>query len=158
MYNDNLARKQYYSDYSNNHITKTHDVTFGKRKQVKKNQTAFKLKCVAVVCVILIGSLFLLTKNMQVTEQKRKVSQLNSEYTKLLSENKKAQVDINKSIDLKAVEELAISNYGMNRAKKSQIVYIDVLAEDYGVINSQKDEDDKKEDRKFLSGLMAYLK
>lgn len=157
MYNDNLARKEYYSDYSNRRTTKTHDVTFGRKAQAKKSQKAFGFKCLAVAAVVLVGSLFLITKNMQVTEQKKKVSQLNSEYATLLSENKKAQVDINKKIDLKTVEELAISNYGMNRAKKSQIVYIDVSAEDYGVINSQN-EDDEKEDKQFLSGLMAYLK
>lgn len=158
MYNDNLARKEYYRNYSEKHVTKTHDMTFGKVRQAKKGQKVFGLKCLAVAAVFLVGSLFLLTKNMQVTRQKKKVSQLNSEYTRLLSDNKKAQVDINKKIDLKTVEELAISNYGMNRAKKSQIVYIDVSAEDYGVINSGEEEESEKSEKKFLSGLMAYLK
>ena len=92
------------------------------------------------------------------TEQQKKVTQLNSEYSRLVSENKKAEVAINQKIDLKAVEELAISNYGMNRAKKSQIVYIDVLAEDYGILSSQKENKDNEKDKKLLSGLMAYLK
>ena len=154
MYNDNLARKHDYRDYSQRR-TKTHDVTFG-RVHEKKPRNLVLPKCIAVVTFILIGAFLTLSRGLQLTEQKRIVSQLNSEYSRLVSENKQAEVAINQKIDLKTVEELAISNYGMNRAKKTQIVYIDVLSEDYGVINSQEESEEK--DEKFLSGLMAYLK
>lgn len=157
MYNDNLARKHDYTQYSQQN-TKTHDMTFGRTHTKTKAQKRLGLKCVAVLAFCVIGSLFLLSKNLQVTEQQKKVTQLNSEYSRLVSENKKAEVAINQKIDLKAVEELAISNYGMNRAKKSQIVYIDVLAEDYGILSSQKENKDNEKDKKLLSGLMAYLK
>ena len=149
-YNDNLARKYEYSAS----LRKEPNLTLGADKSRKTQQKITAVKFALVILFFLIGAGSILSKNAQVTEQKNKVSELSSEYNRLVHDNKKAEIEINKKIDLKTVEEIAISNYNMNRAKKSQVVYIDVEQEDYAVINepsSDKDED-------VTAGMVAYLK
>ena len=74
------------------------------------------------------------------------------------SKLKKKEIEINQKIDLKTVEELAVASYNMNRARKEQIVYIDVQGQDYGVMAKAPTEE-HAEDNNFNvhTGLMAYL-
>lgn len=149
-YNDNLARKYEYSAS----LKREPNLTFGVENAKKTQQRINAVKFVLVILFFLVGAGAILSKNVQVTEQKNKVSELTSTYNKLVHDNKKTEIEINKKIDLKTVEEIAISNYNMNRAKKSQVVYIDVEQEDYAVINDPTTSE--KED--VTKGMVAYLK
>ncbi len=149
-YNDNLARKYEYSA----NVQKS-SVTLGKSHAEQVKQRVTMAKFLAVILFFVVGAGILLSKNAQVTEQKNKVADLKKEYNTLVHENKKAEIEINQKIDLKTVEEIAISNYNMNRAKKSQVVYIDVQQEDYAVINGDVDAEEEK--NSSTSSLVAYL-
>ena len=65
MYNDNLARKHDYRDYSQRR-TKTHDVTFG-RVHEKKPRNLVLPKCIAVVTFILIGAFSTMISNISLS-------------------------------------------------------------------------------------------
>ncbi len=153
QYNDNLARR--YNNASGVHRASNDTFTLGKSRKEQINQRVGSLKFLAFILFFIVAAVILLSKNVQVTEQKNKVSDLKKEYNAIVHENKKKEIEINQKIDLKKVEEIAISNYNMNRAKKSQIVYINVEQEDYAVINGVTDSDNEK--TSVSEGLVAYL-
>jgi len=151
-HNDNLARK--YDRASDIRRRNDDTLTLGKSRSEQIRKRVTNLKFSAVILFIIVGAAILLSKNAQVTEQKNRVSELKKEYAAIVHENKKTEIEINQKIDLKKVEEIAISNYNMNRAKKSQVVYINVEQEDYAVINN---ETESEESPSLTSSLVAYL-
>ena len=61
----------------------------------------------------------------------------------LTKENSNKKISIEQSIDLKKIEEIAISQYGMQRLDKNQTVYVKVVQDDYGEVVSDRDNDNK---------------
>lgn len=59
------------------------------------------------------------------------------ELMQLIEENNKKRIDIEQGIDLKKVEELAITQYGMQRPDKNQTIYVNVVQKDYGEVVSR---------------------
>lgn len=152
MYNDNLAykplieKKRRVSDI--NHIVK--------KKPTKKAKSTY-LKLSILIVFFMIAAISLLLKNAQVNEQSAKNAKLKIEYADIYSQNKKKEIEINKKIDLKTVEEIAISTYGMNRARKEQIVYVDVKGQDYGIVAKANTEETNDKKTNTLTGLLAYF-
>jgi hypothetical protein len=152
MYNDNLAykplieKKRRVSDI--NHIVK-------KKPRQEQKHTYYRLTIFIVL--FMVASISLLLKNAQVNEQSAKNAKLKIEYADIYSQNKKKEIEINKKIDLKTVEEIAISTYGMNRARKEQIVYVDVKGQDYGIVAKTNTEETKDKKTNTLTGLLAYF-
>lgn len=127
------------------------------KKQVKEKQQAH-WKIAVVIAFFIIGGISLILQNVQITEQSNKNAELKAHYAQLYSSNKKKEIEINQKIDLKTVEELAVASYNMNRARKEQIVYIDVKGQDYGVMAKQIQTDEAPEENfNVLTGLMTYL-
>lgn len=153
MYNDNLARK-----YEAPKRGESLSVSVPRKLKVpeKKNRVnlgnAFKL--VILLAFFVAGSLLVLGRNVKVTEQSKKVARLKEEYSVLETENRKKEIEISRKVDLATIEEAAVSSCNMNRARQDQIVYIDVQAEDYGVVVQQEEQENKG----FIRGLLAYLK
>lgn len=52
----------------------------------------------------------------------------------LTEENNNKKIKIEQSIDLKKIEELAITQYGMQRPDNNQTIYISVVQDDYGEV------------------------
>lgn len=153
MYNDNLARKLDTHSYNGNISVSTPRKLKAPQKKTRINvDRAVKLSIFLIVFVL--GSLLVLGKNVKVTEQGKKVSKLKEEYSRIETENRKKELEISRKVDLATVEEAAIASCNMNRARQEQIVYINVQAEDYGVVYGQ----DEPEKTGFLRGLLAYLK
>lgn len=153
MYNDNLARKLDTHSYNGNISVSTPRKLKAPQKKTRINvDRAVKLGIFLIVFVL--GSLLVLGKNVKVTEQGKKVSKLKEEYSRIETENRKKELEISRKVDLATVEEAAIASCNMNRARQEQIVYINVQAEDYGVVYGQ----DEPEKTGFLRGLLAYLK
>ena len=154
MYNDNLARK-YAPEKRGHEISVARVRTTAKtRKKVKLN-IGNTLKLGVLLFVFVMGSFLVLTRNVKVTEQGKRVSELKAEHSLLETENRKLEIDISRKVDIATVEERAISSCNMNRARQGQIMYVDVQAEDYGVVNSKKE---KHDNSGIMWGLLAYLK
>jgi Tfp pilus assembly protein PilN len=153
MYNDNLAYKPLIKNKG--HVG---DIKHIIKKKPSKKQKATYLKISILIAFFMVASISLLIKNVEVTEQSKRNASLKLQYSELYSQNKKKEMDINKKIDLKTVEEIAIATYGMNRARKEQIVYVDVKGQDYGIVAKAEDEQAEK-DKKIntLTGLLAYF-
>ena len=135
-----------------------HDIRPVIEKKRKKEKQLSHIKAVVLIAFFIVGGFSLVLQNVQITEQSKKNANLKSEYAELYSANKKKEIEINKKIDLKTVEELAVASYNMNRARSSQIVYIDVKGQDYGVMaKATPDEDSSDEKIREQNGLVAYL-
>lgn len=156
MYNDNLARKYEMPKRGKEVAVSTPKELPKSKKKVKVNiGNALKLGLI-LVCFV-AGSLLVLSKNVEVTEQNDKVSKLKEEYSVLETDNRKKEIEISRKVDIATVEEKAISSCNMNRARQDQILYVDVQTEDYGVV-SQENKDVAADKKGFIRGLIAYLK
>lgn len=153
MANQNLA-------YQSKRTTQalTHDIRPVLEKKRAKEKRLQHLRAAIVIAFFIIGGISLILQNVQITEQSKKNATLKSQYAELYSANKKKEIEINQKIDLKTVEELAVASYNMNRARKEQVVYIEVKGQDYGVMAKNRPQEETTEKNfNVLTGLLAYL-
>ena len=155
MHNDNLARVR-------KPLGRTRRITASEMRKFRNASPKTRInvgnvvKLTTLLLVFVCGSILVLSRNVMVTEQSRKVAELKREYSMLETENRKREIAISQKVDIATVEEYAISNCNMNRARQEQIMYVDVRADDYGVVVSR--EDDENGTNGFKKGLLAYLK
>ncbi len=108
----------------------------------KKRKKAVAALCfyLSVVFALAVGTIY--TKVL-VLQAQTNVSALETELAELTKENNDKKISIEQSIDLKKIEEIAISQYGMQRLDKNQTVYVKVVQDDYGEVVSDKGSDSK---------------
>lgn len=108
----------------------------------KKRKKAVVLLCLylSVVFAIAIGTVY--TKVLLLQAQ-TDVSSLETQLAEITKENNDKKISIEQSIDLKKIEEIAISQYGMQRLDKNQTVYVKVVQDDYGEVVSKDGKSDK---------------
>ena len=152
MYNSNLAHEHFQSPGG-----RTHDISHTIERRLTREKKALYSKIAIIAIVILLGAMSILAKNVSNTEIGNRVKKLKEEYTLLCTENQKKEVEIGKKVDLKAVEELAVSSYGMNRAKKEQIVHINVNGQDYGVVANLNRPKEEKTNFNVITAIMEYF-
>lgn len=135
-----------------------HDIRPVLKKKQAKEKRLNHLKVAIVIAFFIIGGISLILQNVQITEQSNKNAKLKAQYAELYSSNKKKEIEINQKIDLKTVEELAVASYNMNRARKEQIVYIEVKGQDYGVMaNATPIQQEPQNQLNSFTGKLAYL-
>ena len=137
----------------------THDIRPIIEKKRTKEKRLAHTRIAIVIAFFILGGISLVLQNVQITEQSKKNATLKAEYAELYSANQKKEIEINQKIDLKTVEELAVASYNMNRARKEQIVYIEVKGQDYGVMAKTNPQEDSSAADHFhgQNGLVAYL-
>ncbi len=108
-----------------------------KRQQVRESKKAAFVKRVRVfatfagVFAIALGLLF---TNAMIIEKSSTVNDMQNELTELTEANNQIILDIEKNLDLKKIEEIAINELGMKRPDKYQIVYVNVEQNDYAEV------------------------
>ena len=100
----------------------------------KKRRQAVKSLC----SYLLLASSVVYTKVL-LMQAKTEVSNLEKQYANIVEENTNKKIQMEQSIDLKKIEEIAISQYGMQRLDKNQTIYVKVVQEDYAEIVNEKD-------------------
>ena len=91
--------------------------------------------CVYGLIVFLLGAGTVYSKVL-VMQASSTVQAKETELAKLMEENNNKKIQFEQSIDLKKIEELAITKYGMQRPDKNQTVYVNVVQSDYGEVVS----------------------
>lgn len=89
--------------------------------------------CVYGLIVFLLGAGTVYSKVL-VMQASSTVQAKETELAKLMEENNNKKIQFEQSIDLKKIEELAITKYGMQRPDKNQTVYVNVVQSDYGEV------------------------
>lgn len=112
----------------------------------KKKREAKRMKIKAqrqlnffVICSIIAlsaAAYFMISKNVQLHESKDKITKLENELTMLESNTSQKIFELEQSVDLNAVEQIASTRLNMQRPEKYQIVYINVQTDDVADITS----------------------
>ena len=123
------------------------------REEEKKKARKLKLKeqrkmNFFLVCSIILLSLaayFMISKNVQLHETNDKIKSLESELAMLESNSSQRIFELEQSVDLDVVEEIATTRLNMQRPEKYQIVYLDVKSDDVTEVTSKEAESVKKD-------------
>lgn len=114
-----------------------------KQKKKKGNAYRFFILCALYLLAIACAPIM---KSTQVALAKQKLNQEKAAYNEILNENKRLEVAINSQVDLRKVEDIALTRLGMNKPLPSQIVYVNTNASNYGeVVAANKGEEEKKD-------------
>ncbi len=101
------------------------------KKAKKGNAFRFFLLCAIYLLAIACAPIL---KSTQVAMAQHQLNQQKAEYNELLNENKRLEVAINSEMDLRKVEEIALTRLGMNKPLSSQVVYVNTNASHYGEV------------------------
>ncbi len=120
-----------------NHTPKT------QQKKKKGNAYRFFILCALYLLAIACAPIM---KSTQVAMAKQQLNKEKAAYNEVLNENKRLEVAINSEVDLRKVENIALTKLGMNKPLPSQIIYVNTNANNYGeVIAADKTEDAGKD-------------
>lgn len=104
-------------------------------KRTRKVSAAAKRKSAFTnfLCIIAITAMAfcMLYRYAQITEKSSQVALLKNELEEAESAIVQKQFELERSVDLKTIESVAISRLGMQTPDKQQIVYIDMKNEDF---------------------------
>jgi len=97
------------------------------KKKIKTPAFRFAL---AVIFIFSIAFIILLRYAM-ITEVTENNLLLKKQYEEIAEDNKRINVEIDSNVNLSKVEEIAINRLGMKKPEKYQMVYIDVVGDDF---------------------------
>jgi len=137
---------------------KSLDIRHTIKLRLTREKKALYSKMAIVIVFVVLGSMSILVRNVANTETGNRIKKLKEEYTALCAENQQKEVEIGKKIDLKTIEEIAVSSYGMNRAKKEQIIHINVSGQDYGVVTYVPKPKENDKNFNVIASIMEYFK
>ncbi len=127
----------------------------GAKKQPKKsNAYRFFILCALYLLAIACAPIL---KSTQVALAKQQLSMEKAAYNELLNENKRLEVSINSEVDLRKVEDIALSRLGMNKPLSSQIVYVDTNANHYGEVVNASDSSIEQQDTVWGSFVKSFM-
>ena len=111
--------------------TRPNLVEVPKKKAAEKSKVAVRLISLYLVMMFVLASGMVYSKVL-IMQAKTDVENLQEQVATITEQNNAKKIQIEQSIDLKKIEEIAISQYGMQRPDNNQIVYVKVVQDDYG--------------------------
>ncbi|MBQ8526484.1 MAG: cell division protein FtsL [Clostridia bacterium] len=102
-----------------------------KKAQLRKS---FLFKMCAYGIIIFLLAAGTVYSRVLVMQAATTAEQKQDELMKLIETNNKKKIEFEQNIDLKKIEELAITQYGMQRPDNNQTVYVNVVQQDYGEV------------------------
>lgn len=118
---------------------RTTDKKRKERVQSRKKERAFvcRFLIVSLVAVFCVASALIYT-NVMMIRAATKTQKLEDKLALLTETNKKTEMEINGKLDMKVIEEKAVSELGMQRPDNSQIVYVNVKRDTYTEVSDEK--------------------
>lgn len=98
---------------------------------VKKSVAKAACVYIFVLFVLLVGLVY---SKVLVMQAKASVETMEKQLIAITEQNSNKKIQLEQSIDLKKIEEIAISQYGMQRPDNNQIIYVKVVQDDYGEV------------------------
>lgn len=111
---------------------------------------------IAKVLLVVSFAFVVLLRGVMITDKATAVDTKQSELNALVTSNEKLQFEIDRSLDLDHVENVARNELGMRRAEKYQTIYIDLEQTDYVEKVAGKGSPFSRISN-FITGLAAYL-
>jgi cell division protein FtsL len=111
-------------------------------------------KMVAVICVALMA-FFMVSKYVAVYETQKEIESLAKQLSGAEAITKQKTHELEQSIDLKTVEEIATTRLGMQRPEKYQMVYLNVKQDDVAEVTADTVEGIRN---RFINGAKGFAK
>lgn len=134
-YRDNLAYKMEYAPAYEPLMPAPHirPATAPAKPQSKTKAKAKPRRAGAffMAAILVIGAFLVLYRAASITMLTNEVGKKQKELADLQAANQQTQLELDRSLDLKKVEEVATQKLGMRRPEKYQTVYVDINNADY---------------------------
>lgn len=132
---------------------RTADKKRNERAQTHKKERAMvcRFLIVSLIAVFCTASALIYT-NVMLIRASTQTQKLEDKLALLTEANKKKEMEINQKLDMKVIEEKAVSKLGMQRPDNSQIVYVNVKRDTYTEVS------DKEEGARFTASVKEAIK
>ena len=102
-----------------------------KSKKTKSKGTSRAKLFLYIVISFAIG-FFLVSRHVEIQDTGRELVRAREELARIENINQQLQLQIDRSLDLAAIEEIAVGQFGMRRIERHQIFYIDMNTTNFG--------------------------
>lgn len=106
------------------------------RKIKLREQKRLNFFLIAGILLLSMAAYFMISKNVQVHETKDEIKKLQNELAMLESNTSQKMFELEQSVDLDTVEEIASTRLNMQRPEKYQIIYINAPSEDVASVTA----------------------
>ncbi len=104
----------------------------------KKTEALHRLYGAMVLVAIFVFAASFLFTNAIIIEKASKVSDMQNELHAIVAQNNQKTLEIERTLDLKRIEDIAINELGMKHPDKYQMVYVNVEQSNYAEITAEK--------------------
>lgn len=141
------AEKIQYDVYQENKVLKA--------KKTQKSYHAVKAKAVVAIMVVFALGATTMYRYAMITDLNYQISKSNEVYNNLKKENSRLKVEVDKSINLQKIKEVAESRLGMQKPDRYQNVQISVPKSDYTKVAQEYIKENESESK--LSTILNKL-
>mgnify|MGYP003378673356 CR=1 FL=1 len=107
----------------------------------KKKKNSFRLLDIVLVIAAIGLMLGLVISSVQLNDITREIRICKEDIEELKSDEKKLEVEMEKKLNLRNIEETAKNELGLSKIEKSQIHYLSIVSDDkIELANKEKDE------------------
>jgi len=146
------ARQLEYDVYEENQVLRA--------KKTYRSHRKIKLRMVMAILAVFAAGLAVMCRYAIITKVSYQINQKQKAYEQIRNENSLLRVQIETKTDLNEIKEVAENRLGMQMPDKSQIVYIKVPRNDYTVLMTSNNSEEKSGNAisKFISRATGLLK
>ena len=123
-----------------------------KRKTEKRN-----FKPIIYVVVLCMAAYYMISKNVAVYETEQEIKKLQGEISELESYTSQRAFELEQSIDLKTVEDVAKTRLNMQRPEQYQIEYVNVIRDDVTEVTADEVEGVQNKMKKAATSLKRNM-
>ncbi len=106
------------------------EATKKKLREKRRKGKRFILKTIFICTVLFISSVFMMSRYIELDNTKKKIDMLERELKEAEAYTSQKSFELEQSVDLSQIEEVATTRLGMQRPEKYQIIYINMKKED----------------------------
>ncbi len=108
------------------------------QKKKKNSFTTFDVLLCVLAVIMMLG---LVVSSVQLSDVSREIRICKEEIEELQSDEKKLEVEMEKKLNLRNIEEVAKNELGLSKIEKSQIHYLSIVSDDkIQLSNNEKNE------------------
>ncbi len=134
---------------------KVHKNPTPKRKNNSKALFVKKVKRCAMVATVLVMAFMIVRGYASIDEKKGNIAKLEKEYNGAAAKNQAIQAEIDKSVELGELQEIAVEEFGMTRPETYQIRYYELSESDTGTIITENNAEKEEASLEGVSGMMV---
>ena len=108
------------------------------KKAAAAHKSKLNLKLIFLVVLVSVSAYFMISKNVMVYETEQEIESLQKQLADLESYTSQKVFELEQSVDLATVEEIATTRLNMQRPEKYQTVYVNIKQDDVTEVNASQ--------------------